>query len=224
MIGVNSSLLTSDCSELCCCSASTSLSCHPTGCPSGQVCKLQEGVRSCQPAHGVCSITVGANLTTFDGAHNAISSPGVYELSSRCPGIQKPVPWYRVVADVQSCNGNDKVVDKVHIFFEDGLVTVTRSNGVWVNGLRVDLPANVLTSVSVKRLPDGSMLVHQEGGVQVRLGIDGHLDVMVGDDHAAILCGACGNFDGDQTNDKFGSQGNTSVEKWEAQDFSPCSS
>lgn len=130
---MNSSLLTSDCSELCCCSASTGLSCHPTGCPSGQVCKLQEGVRSCQPAHGVCSITVGANLTTFDGAHNAISSPGVYELSSRCPGIQKPVPWYRVVADVQSCNGNDKVVDKVHIFFEDGLVTVTRSNGVWVS-------------------------------------------------------------------------------------------
>ena len=63
------------------------------------------------------------------------------------------------------------------------------------------------------------MLVHQEGGVQVRLGIDGHLDVMVGDDHAGVLCGACGNFDGDQTNDKFGPQENTSMEKWEAQDL-----
>lgn len=85
----------------------------------------------------------------------------------------------------------------------------------------MDLPATVLTSVSVRKMPDGSMLVHQKAGVQVWLGKDGHLDVMVGDDHAAVLCGACGNFDGDQTNDAHGSQGKTSIEKWRAQDFSP---
>ncbi|XP_038196898.1 IgGFc-binding protein-like [Arvicola amphibius] len=217
---VNTSLMTSDCSEHCFCSPSTGLTCHPTGCSPGQVCEIRAGVRNCWPAKGLCSLSVKGNLITFDGAHNAISSPGVYELSSRCPGIQKTVPWYRVVADVQSCDGNDKIVDKVHIFFQDGLVTVTRSKGVWVNGLRVDLPASVLTSVSVKRLPDGSLLVHQKAGVQVRLGIDGHLDVMVGDDHAAILCGACGNFDGYQNNDVRQSQGKTLMEKWRAQDFS----
>lgn len=79
----------------------------------------------------------------------------------------------------------------------------------------MDLPANVLTSVSVSKMSDGSVLVHQKAGVQVRLGTDGQLDVMVGDDHAALLCGACGNFDGDQKNDVLGSQ-----EKWKAQDFS----
>lgn len=75
---------------------------------------------------------MGTNLITFDGAHNVISSPGAYELSSRCPGLQKPVPWYRVVADVQSCGGN-KVVGKIHIFFQNGVVTVTQSKGVWVS-------------------------------------------------------------------------------------------
>lgn len=106
---------------------------------------------------------------------------------------------------------------------QDGLVTVIPSKGAWVNGLRVDLPATVLTSVSVRRMPDGSMLVHQKAGVTVWLGKDGLLDVMVGDDLAAMLCGACGNFDGDQTNDAYGSQGKTPIEKWRAQDFSPCS-
>lgn len=85
----------------------------------------------------------------------------------------------------------------------------------------MDLPATVLTSVSVRRMPDGSMLVHQKAGVTVWLGKDGLLDVMVGDNHAAMLCGACGNFDGDQTNDAYGSQGKTPIEKWRAQDFSP---
>lgn len=220
---VNSSLMSSDCSERCFCSPNNGLTCHEAGCPSGHVCEIQAGVRECQAARGLCSISVGANLTTFDGAHNAISSPGVYELSSRCPGLQKNVPWYRVLADVQPCHNNDKIVSKVHIFFQDGLVTVIPSKGAWVNGLRMDLPATVLTSVSVRRMPDGSMLVHQKAGVTVWLGKDGLLDVMVGDDLAAMLCGACGNFDGDQTNDAYGSQGKTPIEKWRAQDFSPCS-
>jgi hypothetical protein len=90
-----------------------------------------------------------------------------------------------------------------------------------VNGLRVDLPATVLTSVSVRRMPDGSMLVHQKAGVTVWLGKDGLLDVMVGDNHAAMLCGACGNFDGDRNNDVHKNQKTISIETWRAQDFSP---
>ncbi|XP_055450659.1 IgGFc-binding protein-like [Psammomys obesus] len=222
---VNSSLMSSDCSERCYCSPSTGLTCYAAGCTSGRVCEIQAGVRDCWPAKGLCSLSVGANLTTFDGAHNAISSPGVYELSSRCPGLHMDVPWYRVVANVKPCHGNDKVVGEVHIFFQDGMITVTSSNSVWVNGLRVDLPAKVLTSVSVRRLPDGSMLVRQDAGVQVWLGKDGHLDVMVSENHAAKLCGACGNFDGEQINDVRDSQGQKiAVEKWTAQDFSSCSS
>lgn len=125
--------MSSDCSERCFCSPNNGLTCHEAGCPSGHVCEIQAGVRECQAARGLCSISVGANLTTFDGAHNAISSPGVYELSSRCPGLQKNVPWYRVLADVQPCHNNDKIVSKVHIFFQDGMVTVIPSKGTWVS-------------------------------------------------------------------------------------------
>ncbi|KAL1769195.1 c-binding protein-like isoform X1 [Sigmodon hispidus] len=217
---VNTSLMTADCITRCFCSPSTGLIFHVAGCPSGRVCEIRAGVRDCWPAKGLCSLTVGPYLITFDGARNAVSSPGVYELSSRCPGLQKSVPWYRVVADVQPCYDNNKVVGKVHIFFQNGMVTVIQSKGVWVNGLRVDLPANVLTSVSVRRMPDGAVLVQQKAGVQIRLGTDGQLDVMVGDDYAAMLCGACGNFDGYQNNDVCKSQGKTTMEKWKAHDFS----
>ncbi|XP_008852263.2 IgGFc-binding protein [Nannospalax galili] len=219
---VNSSLLTSDCSKRCFCSASTGLTCQAAGCPFGRVCEIQAGVQDCWPAGGLCSLSVGANLTTFDGALNAISSPGIYELSSRCPGLQNTLPWYRMVADVQSCNGQDKTVGEVHIFFRDGMVTLTPSKAVWVNGLRVDIPASVLTSVSVKQAPDGSMLLHHKAGIQMWLGTDGELAIMVSNDHTGRLCGACGNFDGDQANDMLGSWGKTVIEKWRAQDFSPC--
>ncbi|XP_023988423.1 IgGFc-binding protein [Physeter macrocephalus] len=219
---VNSSLLTSDCSEHCSCSSSTGLTCQAASCPLGRVCEVQAGARDCWVSHGLCSLSVDANLTTFDGARSAISSPGIYELSFRCPGLQETVPWYRVVADVWPCNGKAEVLGRVHIFFQDGLVTVTRNKGVWVNGLQVDLPAEVLTSVSVSRNPDGSVLVQQKAGVRVQLGTDGQLAVVVSDDHAGTLCGACGNFDTDQTNDGRDSQKEATLENWRAQDFSQC--
>ncbi|XP_032105097.1 IgGFc-binding protein [Sapajus apella] len=219
---VNSSLLTSDCSERCSCSPSSGLTCQAAGCPPGHICEVQAEARDCWAPRGLCFLSVGANLTTFDGAHGAITSPGVYELSSRCPGLEKTIPWYRVVADVQTCHGKAEAVSQVHIFFQDGMVTVTPNKGVWVNGLRVDLPAEKLASVSVSRTPDGSLLVRQEAGVQVWLGADGKLAVMVSNDHAGKLCGACGNFDGDQTNDGYNSEQKPAVEKWRAQDFSPC--
>jgi hypothetical protein len=130
---VNSSLLTSDCSERCSCSPGSSLTCQAAGCPQDRVCEVQEGAKDCWSARGLCSLSVGANLTTFDGAHGTISSSGFYELSFRCPGLQNTVPWYRIVADVQACQDKVQVVGEVHIFFQDGLVTVTPSKGVWVS-------------------------------------------------------------------------------------------
>ncbi|KAG8506063.1 IgGFc-binding protein, partial [Galemys pyrenaicus] len=215
---VNSSLLTPDCRERCSCSSSTGLTCQPAGCQSGQVCGIQAGSRDCRPPQGLCSLSADSKLTTFDGTQSTISSPSIYELSLRCPGLRDTVPWYRILADVPLCRGKADSVGQVHVFFRDGLVTVNK--GVWVNGLRVDLPAELFASVSVSRNPDGSVLIKQKAGVQVQLWPSGQLTVMVSNDHAGMLCGACGNFDGDKANDGYSSQGKTAMEKWRAKDFS----
>ncbi|XP_023101598.2 IgGFc-binding protein [Felis catus] len=220
---VNSSLLSSDCSKRCSCSSSTGLMCQAASCPPGRICEVQAEARDCWVPQGLCSLLLGSNLTTFDGLRRAATSPGIYDMSYRCPGLQKTIPWYRVVADVQTCRGGVEAVGQAHIFFQDGLVTVSPKKGVWVNGLQVALPAEVLTSVSVRQNPDGSVLVQQKAGVQVWLGTNGQLAVMVSSDHAGKLCGACGNFDGDQTNDGHDSQKAT-LESWRAQDFSACHS
>lgn len=130
---VSSSLLSSDCSERCSCSSSTGLTCQTVGCPLGQVCEVQAEARGCWVPDGLCYLSAGANLTTFDGAHSTIRSPGIYELSSRCPALQKPFPWYRVVADIHPCHGKGEAVGQAHIFFPDGLVTVNPNKGVWVS-------------------------------------------------------------------------------------------
>ncbi|KAG3256039.1 hypothetical protein H1C71_039090 [Ictidomys tridecemlineatus] len=214
---VNSSLLNSDCSERCSCSSSKGLTCEAASCPAGHVCGIREGSRKCQAAQGLCTLSLGAQITTFDGANSTFSSPGVYEISSRCPTLRPTIPWYRVVANVQPCHEKPETVSQFHIFFQEGIVTVTPGKGVWVNGLPVDLPAEVFSSVSVRQTPDGSTLVTQKGGVQIQLETNGKLAVMVGDEHSGKLCGACGNFDGVHTNDV---PTETGMEKWKAKDFS----
>lgn len=102
-----------------------------------------------------------------------------------------------------------------------GLTLVLVYLHLQVNGLPVALPVDVLTSVSVSQTSDGSILVQQKAGVSVWLGTDGQLTVAVSDDHAGALCGACGNFDRNPTNDLGDSQEDTDMDKWRAPDFSP---
>ncbi|XP_023393677.1 IgGFc-binding protein [Pteropus vampyrus] len=71
---VNSSLLSSDCTERCSCSPSTGLTCQATGCPLGHVCEVEAGARDCWVPPSLCTLSVGTNLTTFDGAHSPGSS------------------------------------------------------------------------------------------------------------------------------------------------------
>lgn len=138
---VNSSLLSSDCRQRCSCSPSTGLTCEAVSCGSDRVCEVQAGARNCWAPQGLCSLSVDANLTTFDGSRGAFRSQGIYELSSRCPGLPDTIPWFRVVAVVQACQGKVGSVNQVHIFFEDGLVILSSENGVWVSlGMGAHLP------------------------------------------------------------------------------------
>lgn len=138
---VNSSLLSSDCSQHCSCSPSTGLTCKAASCGPDRVCEVRAGAQNCWAPQGLCSLSVDANLTTFDGSHGAFRSQGIYELSSRCPGLPDTIPWFRVVAVVQACEGKIGPVNQVHVFFEDGLVILSSENGVWVSpGMGARLP------------------------------------------------------------------------------------
>ncbi|XP_074075051.1 IgGFc-binding protein [Macrotis lagotis] len=216
----NSSWLSVDCSERCTCAPGGKLSCQAMSCPAGSACHTHGGVRNCQGPVGICSLLT--HLNTYDGLEAPAGSPGIYELSAPCSEASPNGAWFRVLADFWPCSKDSKTVSRAHVFFQDGLVTLTPTGAVWVNGQQITLPANVLKSVSIHKTADGSLQVDQEGGVHVQLSPAGKLDMRVNEALAGKLCGACGNFDGDQTNDVQNSK-EKALEGWEAKDFSPCS-
>ncbi|XP_056652070.1 IgGFc-binding protein [Monodelphis domestica] len=215
----NSSLVSSDCSQRCTCAIGGKLNCEAMSCPADTVCQVQGGSRGCKGPVGVCSLST--NLNTFDGLKTQAGSSGIFELSTLCSKNPTNDFWFRVLADFQLCLNGSKPVSQAHIFFQDGLVTLTSTSGVWVNGQQVTLPTKVLTSVSVHKSADGSFQVRQDGGIHVQLSPTGELSITVDEAHAGKLCGACGNFDGDQTNDMDPS-GKAALDGWRAKDFSPC--
>uniref|UniRef100_A0A6I8NET5 VWFD domain-containing protein n=1 Tax=Ornithorhynchus anatinus TaxID=9258 RepID=A0A6I8NET5_ORNAN len=220
---VNGSLLSPDCSERCRCTGGSGLRCAAAGgCGPDRVCQLHEGSRTCRPWRGLCSLAAGNRLTSFDGARGAVVGSGTYELSAPCrDGLGA---WFRVLVGLRH---NPAALTVGTIFFRDGVVTVTRQSGVWVNGRPVSLPARVLAGVSVSRSPDGSLVVQQAAGVRLRLRPNGELDVTAPDALAGALCGLCGNLDGDKTNDLQEARGKKAVDdeqgvmsSWRAEDFS----
>lgn len=128
------SIVFEDCSRKCSCHPSGLLVCKDASCQEGETCTLQDGVRGCIREEGKCSLTPGAQLTSFDGASGKILQDGVYELASLCDEADSS--WFRVVAVIQKCKDEAlAAVSTLHVFFKGTFVTVTKDKEAWVSAL-----------------------------------------------------------------------------------------
>uniref|UniRef100_A0A7N4P0N7 VWFD domain-containing protein n=1 Tax=Sarcophilus harrisii TaxID=9305 RepID=A0A7N4P0N7_SARHA len=202
----NSTSVNADCSQQCTCALGGKLSCQAMSCPVGSVCQLQGGSRGCKGPIGVCSLST--SLNTFDGLGSAA---GIYELSALCSEASAGDSWFRVLADFRP-SGTPVTVSGPR------LLRTACPFCLPVSGERTAAkpPAPLLGSGGLRR--PALVQVRQERGVRVWLSPAGELHVAVDEAQAGKLCGACGNLDGDQSND---GQDAGALRGWEAQDFSP---
>uniref|UniRef100_A0A8C3SMJ9 Fc fragment of IgG binding protein n=1 Tax=Chelydra serpentina TaxID=8475 RepID=A0A8C3SMJ9_CHESE len=217
------SVVSGDCSEKCTCRASGGLVCEPHGCPAGEACALQDGVRGCVKREGRCTLVPGARLTSFDGASGKVLNSGAYEVASLCNGSAPS--WFRVVVEVQQCsNGGTVAGAAIYVFFQEAFVVVKRNKETWVNGRRVPLPAKISTVSVIES--QGGVAVVQASGMQVLLSPSGEVTLRVGESLANKLCASCGNFNGDVSDDLRLPSGQVTgnltevVVAWKARDFS----
>ncbi|XP_029432085.1 IgGFc-binding protein-like [Rhinatrema bivittatum] len=219
-LNVGESIVSSDCSQRFTCSSAGTM---PIVCQTGETCMVKEGVRGCFKKDGQCTLAMGAQFTSFDGLSGQVASSGLYDVASLCD-VTSP-SWFRVI--VQSCNGFQSAADKVYIFFQNGFITVSKNEDVWVNGRKVQLPAQVSTSVSVKAVQSG-VVIQQPNSMQVLLSTTGQVTVTVSSTLANATCGACGNFNGNSSDDLNLSNGNSGsdisqvIGSWMTPDLSSC--
>ncbi|KAL8220199.1 UNVERIFIED_CONTAM: hypothetical protein K2H54_040445 [Gekko kuhli] len=198
-IKAEESLVSRDCSEKCTCHASGQLTCAKLGCKAGETCTLKNGVRGCVRQESQCTLAVGGQLTSFDGASGEILYVGAYEVASLCNSAD--LSWFRVIVDVKSCRDSEGMAGAaIYVFFRETFIAINKNKEAWVNGRPVELPVTVSEAVSV-RLSEDVITISQGSALQVLFGLRGEVTVKVKASLQGKLCASCGNFNGDSADD-----------------------
>ncbi|XP_060132431.1 IgGFc-binding protein-like [Zootoca vivipara] len=231
----NEPVVFNDCKEKCICTAAGGFSCEAITCQGEETCEVMNGIMQCygkgrissnlysQEYH--CSLMPGAQLSTFDGLSGKVPAPGTFQLTSLCD--IKSDYWFRVIVEVSSCPPNGVVTANLLYFFYKGLfITVNRQKEAWVNGLPVQIPSKITESIIFNL--DGEVITLSSPQVQVKLNLAGGVQVTASPDLKGQVCGACGNFNNDQTDDLIGPNEVKVTDvpglltSWTARDFTPC--
>lgn len=217
------SIFSNNCTENIICSAPGQVVSVETRCGSEEICTLRDGVRVCEQREGQCKLNPRAQLTSFDGSTGKYLCDGVYDIASVCN--ETSPSWFRVSVSVGKDSEDALVVGRaVYVFFRDASITLKKNSRTWVNGRSVELPYNVSSDISVRRLQDG-LLVDQASKLQVHLHADGEVTVKVKDTFAGELCAPCGNYNGNGSDDLKLPNGDFSLNTaevfhaWRAKDF-----
>ncbi|XP_020671291.3 IgGFc-binding protein [Pogona vitticeps] len=217
------SILSKNCTEKYTCSAPGRVTQEATGCRSDEICSLRRGVWACERREGQCKLNLTAQLTSFDGASGNYLCSGVYDVASVCD--ESSLSWFRVAVSIGKDREDALVVGRAaYIYFREASITLKNNNRAWVNGRSVKLPYQVSKDISVRELKNG-ILVDRASEVQVHLHLNGEVTVKVKEMFAEKLCGPCGNFNENGSDDLRLPNGDFSVNiaevlhAWNAKDF-----
>ncbi|XP_062895002.1 IgGFc-binding protein [Mobula hypostoma] len=189
---VNETIHTADCTEICTCISTGTVSCQDAQCLPPSACELRHGQRACY-RNGVCSIKENRTLTGFKDQVVQVEMVGTYILAA--VSNTSFDPWFQLLVDFKAYgNGKEPWLFAVCAYFKGAFVVVTNGESIWVNGsqLRKDqLPLKVTPQLSI-RMDKGSLVLDLADVVQLQFRGSGELLLMVDRSLRGQLQGACG--------------------------------
>ncbi|XP_059507175.1 IgGFc-binding protein-like [Stegostoma tigrinum] len=151
--------------------------------------------------HATCSVSGDPHYTTFDRSVHHFMGTCTYVLSKPCSD-SSVVPYFYVSSTNEHRGTNTKVswVKSVHVFVYNNTLSMVKNRKVLLNGNRVNLPVSVGNFLEV-RMSGTYVLLETNFGLFVRFDGNHHVDVSVPSMYAGLLCGMCGNYNGDPADD-----------------------
>ncbi|XP_067436173.1 zonadhesin, like isoform X2 [Thunnus thynnus] len=193
-----------DCSERCKCNGNNNITCEPWQCSPAQECKVVEGVLDCHSTgKGVCHVAGDPHYYTFDSVMHTFMGTCTYTLVEVC-NVTKVTPFKIVAKNEERGQPEASYVRSVKVYLpHDTVVELQKSRRVLLNGRRVRTPVSVDVA-GVKVITSGSYsLLDTNFGLQVKFDGVHHLEITVSGEYFNKLCGMCGNYNYNSSDDNL---------------------
>nr|XP_060638850.1 zonadhesin [Anolis sagrei ordinatus] len=156
------------------------------------------------PGQGICTISGDPHYTTYDGRLFHFMGTCTYLLSTVC-NATAGLPTFRVQATNEHRGANKQVsyVKSVSVEVYGTEIVLLKARRVTVNGQRVTLPVSLAEDRVWVRLSGTFVLVQTDFGLSVRFDGNHHAEVSVPPSYYGYLCGLCGNYNGEVSDDNL---------------------
>ncbi|KAJ8416809.1 hypothetical protein AAFF_G00326870 [Aldrovandia affinis] len=196
-----------DCSERCVCSSSNSITCEPWQCNPAQECGIQEGQLGCHSTGvGVCHVAGDPHYYTFDGKMHTFMGTCSYTLVEVC-NSSRVTPFTIVAKNEERGQPEASYVHSVTVALPAANITLSKGHRVLLNGRRVRTPLTITGAGAGAGARVASSGVYNmldtDFGLIVKFDGVHHLEITIAGDYFDKVCGMCGNYNSNSTDDNL---------------------
>ncbi|KAF1470826.1 Zonadhesin, partial [Megadyptes antipodes antipodes] len=150
-----------------------------------------------------CSASGDPHYNTFDHRVHSFMGNCTYTLSKVC-NVSERLPYFDVSTTNEHRGANTKVsyVKSVQVKVYGNQISLLKKKKVNVNGSRMNLPVFIEKKISIQSSGAYVLLV-TDFGLWVRYDGNHYAEVSVPSNYRGLLCGLCGNYNGDPNDDNI---------------------
>ncbi|XP_038159106.1 zonadhesin, like isoform X6 [Cyprinodon tularosa] len=189
------------CTKHCRCLGNYTFECVDNSCDPTEECREVNGVSGCYPkGSSTCIASGDPHYTTFDKRKYNFMGNCSYLMSAPCNHTS--LPYFEVHADNENRHNTPTIsyLKAVHVHVFMTKISILKGGTVQVNGTNVNLPVSPAPGVSVFK-SGKHYTVSTNFGLTVRYDGNHFMDIKVIKDYEDILCGLCGDYNGNTKDD-----------------------
>ncbi|XP_050786524.1 IgGFc-binding protein-like isoform X3 [Gopherus flavomarginatus] len=201
----NETVLMNECQQSCTCIPARGVTCKAHGCSREEICQIRDGVRTCisEVSQATCWAGGYLHYHTFDGRVYDFHGACNYTVAKTCRDASG-LPFFHVTAKSEN-RGNTQIFYIGSVIVQVDGVTFTAARAevgfVGVNNTRAHLPISLNNGALWLYQSGTSLILRTDFNLRVSYDWNNHLRVTVPRVFSNSLCGLCGNYNGDPSDD-----------------------